>query len=79
MKQKRIKLSTLIESEVASGLAIILTFMVALIMANIRVTSDFYQDIIFLPVTVQFGRFSFEATILQIVNDGLMTLFFMFI
>lgn len=79
MKQRRIKLVTLIESEIASGLAIILTFMVALVMANIHVTSDLYQDIVFLPVTLQFGRFSFEATILQIVNDGLMTLFFLFI
>ena len=79
MKQRRIKLATLIESEIASGLAIILTFMVALVMANIHVTSDLYQDIVFLPVTLQFGRFSFEATILQIVNDGLMTLFFLFI
>ncbi len=79
MRQKKIKLATLIESEIASGIAIILTFIIALAMANIDITSDFYQDVIFLPVTIDFANFSFETTTLQVVNDGLMTLFFLFI
>ncbi|MBX3486999.1 MAG: Na+/H+ antiporter NhaA [Candidatus Paracaedibacteraceae bacterium] len=79
MMQGKIKLVTLAKSEVASGLVIIFTFITALILANLHATSHFYQDIVFLPITMKFGDLIYETTVVQIVNDGLMTLFFLFI
>ena len=77
--QRKIKLVTLAKSEVVSGLVIIFTFIAALVLANLHVTSHFYQDIVFLPITMKFGDLIYETTVVQIVNDGLMTLFFLFI
>ena len=79
MRQKKIKIATLVELEVMSGLVTIFTFMLALLMANSNFTSYFYQDVISLPVTVRFGTLSFDTTIRHIINDGLITLFFLFI
>jgi len=76
---KRLKLYDLVESEVASGVVLIIVFALAFLLANINVTADLYSSLVYLPIKLGQGNFSYATTFIQLVNDGLMTLFFLFI
>ncbi|WP_068554675.1 Na+/H+ antiporter NhaA, partial [Oleiphilus sp. HI0086] len=65
----------MVEHDAAGGILLILAALAALIMAN-TAFNGFYQGVLNLPVTIQFGSFEIAKPLLLWVNDGLMALFF---
>ncbi len=55
------------------------SFVAAILVANIEPWQQMYKDFVFFPVTLGSGEFMYKGPLIQIVNDGLMTLFFLLI
>jgi NhaA family Na+:H+ antiporter len=75
----RIKIANLYHSELISGVLLIISFVVAIFIANIESLQEIYVNFVFYPITFGYGQFIFKEPLIQIVNDGLMTLFFLLI
>ncbi len=76
---EKIKLVHLYNSELMSGIALIMSFISAIIVANIIYFQEIYKAFVFFPITVGYGQFIYTTPLIQLVNDGLMTLFFLLI
>ena len=61
--------------EAASGILLLAAAVLAIVWANSQ-WSDSYFQILETPLTVELGGFHFEETVLHVVNDGLMAIFF---
>ncbi|MBM4210956.1 MAG: Na+/H+ antiporter NhaA [Gammaproteobacteria bacterium] len=75
----KIKLAHLYHSELISGILLMVSFAAAVLIANIEPWQQTYKDFVFFPVTLGSGEFIYKGPLIQIVNDGLMTLFFLLI
>lgn len=75
----KIKLSTLIHSELVSGILLMISFVVAILTANIDYCEEAYKKFVFLPVSLGYGEITYSFPLINLVNDGLMTLFFLLI
>lgn len=75
----KIKLSHLYNSELVSGILLMLSFLLAVMVANVEAWSELYQAFVFHVITFGVGEMIYKAPLIQIVNDGLMTLFFLLI
>lgn len=75
----KIKASTLVHDEIISGLLLLLSFTAAICIANIASLQIIYRNFIFLPIYFGFGQFVYQSALINIVNDGLMSLFFLLI
>ncbi len=62
-----------IEREVASGVLMLIATLVALVWANV---GDSYHDVWFTELEIVVGSWHLEMHLEELVNDGLMTLFF---
>ncbi len=68
-----------LKSEAFLGLLIILSFFAAVLVSNIPLFYQYYLKIAFAPVTLLVGSVIVHSTILEIINDALMSLFFLLI
>lgn len=75
----RIKISTLFKSEIISGLALIVSFVMAVCVANVDAWWEPYKNFVFFPISFGYGRFVYETSLINLVNDGLMSLFFLLV
>jgi NhaA family Na+:H+ antiporter len=75
----KIKLTNLYDSELISGILLMISFTAAVLVANIEPWQQTYQEFVFFPATLGSGEFMYKGPLIQIVNDGLMTLFFLLI
>lgn len=74
-----IKPPNLYNSELLSGILLMVSFTAAVLISNIQPLQQTYKDFVFFPVTIGSGEFMYKGPLIQIVNDGLMTLFFLLI
>jgi NhaA family Na+:H+ antiporter len=63
------------EIEAASGVVLLAAAVAAIVWANSQ-WSDTYFQILETPLTVELGGFHLEETVLHLINDGLMAIFF---
>ncbi|HEX2403170.1 MAG TPA: Na+/H+ antiporter NhaA, partial [Acidimicrobiia bacterium] len=61
--------------EAASGIVLLAATIVALIWANSRWSATYF-DILETHLVIEFGPFHFDETVLHLINDGLMAIFF---
>ncbi|MGH8951573.1 MAG: Na+/H+ antiporter NhaA, partial [Acidimicrobiia bacterium] len=61
--------------EAASGIVLLVAAVAALIWANSR-WSDTYFQILETQLTIEFGPFHLDESLLHLINDGLMAIFF---
>jgi NhaA family Na+:H+ antiporter len=64
-----------IQTDASSGIILVLTAALALIMAN-SFFSQSYNDFLEFPVSITLGAFAISKPLVLWVNDGLMALFF---
>jgi NhaA family Na+:H+ antiporter len=75
----KLKILNLYNSELISGILLILSFIIAVVIANIQSLRGAYESLVFYSITVGYSNHVYEVKLIQIVNDGLMTLFFLLI
>jgi len=75
----KIKIRYLFDAELTSGLLLMISFALAVLVANIDPFANWYRDFVFLPITIGYQDVVYQAPFIQVVNDGLMTLFFLLI
>jgi NhaA family Na+:H+ antiporter len=73
------KIKEFIKSESFAGLLLILTFVLALVISNNSLSYEYYKKVVYLPITIIIGGFSLNTFLIEIVNDGVMTFFFLLI
>ncbi|XVN42915.1 MAG: Na+/H+ antiporter NhaA [Candidatus Rickettsia vulgarisii] len=73
------KLKELIKSKTFTGSLLITAFFLALIISNNSTSYEYYKKIVYLPITVILGDFSINTSFIEIINDSLMTFFFLLI
>ena len=61
--------------EASSGIVLLISAVIAIVWAN-SPYSDVYFSILDEHLTVEFGAFHFDESVLHIINDGLMAIFF---
>lgn len=76
---ERIKVANLYHSELVSGILLVISFIAAIFVANNSISQEIYKNFVFYPITFGYGRFVYKGPLIQLVNDGLMTLFFLLI
>ena len=74
-----IKLNKLNYSELLPGILLMMSFIIAIFIANVDFLQETYKKFVFYPVTFGYGKFLYNCSLIQLVNDGLMTLFFLII
>lgn len=74
---EKIKLSSLYNSELISGILLMISLVAAIFIANIPHLQEIYKNFVFYPITFGVGDLIYIGPLIQIVNDGLMTLFFL--
>lgn len=72
------QLENFLHLEAASGLVLLLFTLIALVWANSPFSSSYFE-MLHLTLSVSVGTFGFETTLLHIVNDALMCIFFFII
>lgn len=75
----KIKTSALAHFEIISGLLLIISFTLAMCISNIDSISESYKNFVFFPISFGYGQFIYQSPLINLVNDGLMTLFFLLI
>lgn len=68
-------LNKILHHEAASGIILVIAALVAMILANSPLFG-FYNGLLEIPVSIQFGAFIIAKPLLLWVNDGLMAVFF---
>lgn len=65
--------------DAAAGMTLIAATLLALLMANIPLTASGYDKVLTTPFHVAWGEIRIHASLLHVINDGLMTLFFLMV
>jgi NhaA family Na+:H+ antiporter len=73
------KTADLYHYELISGILLIISFIAAICVANIDSLQELYKDFVFSTVTFRYAQFVYKSPLIQVVNDGFMTLFFLLI
>ena len=60
----------------AGGVILLFFVVVAMLLANLPFTAEFYHDLLHAPIGVTAGHFDFYFDVEKLVNDGLMMIFF---
>ena len=76
---KKIKVTSLAHSEALSGVLLIISFILAVAASNIPFFESLYKRFVFLPFSFGLGQYVYTSPLISLVNDGLMTLFFLLI
>ena len=77
--QMNYRLKNFIKFENFSGLLLIIVFVLALVISNNSISYVYYKEIVYLPITIIVGDFSLNTSLIEVINDGIMTFFFLFI
>ncbi len=72
----RSRSSRFLGSQWAGGVALLVFAVIALLLANLETTKEWYHNILTLNVGFTFGDSTFGMSVEQWINDGLMVLFF---
>jgi NhaA family Na+:H+ antiporter len=72
------QLESFLHLEAASGFVLLLFTLIALVWANSPFSSSYFE-MLHLTLSVSIGTFGFETTLLHIVNDAIMCIFFFII
>lgn len=72
------QLESFLHLEAASGFVLLLFALIALVWANSPFSSSYFE-MLHLTLSVSIGAFGFETTLLHIVNDAIMCIFFFII
>lgn len=72
------QLESFLHLEAASGFVLLLFALIALVWANSPFSSSYFE-MLHLTMSVSIGTFGFETTLLHIVNDAIMCIFFFII
>lgn len=75
----KISLKRFIQAETFLGFLVIIFFILALIISNTNLFDDYYNSFIFTPISFKVGTFGFDTIFINLVNDGIMTFFFLLI
>jgi Na+:H+ antiporter, NhaA family len=75
----KINLLKIAKSEIFSGLLMMLVCFFAIFISNFDAFSETYKEFVFFPVVFGYGDFVYKTHFRAIVNDGLMTFFFLLI
>lgn len=75
----KLKISELASSEALSGFLLISSFLLAIAVSNISEFNLLYKNFVFLPISFGYGSNIYQIPLIQLINDGLMTLFFLLI
>lgn len=70
---------TFIKSEIFSSFLMVASLICAMLICNTASLADYYEQFISYPMSLKLGHFEYDATLISIVNDGLMTFFFLLI
>ncbi|MFV9875501.1 MAG: Na+/H+ antiporter NhaA [Rickettsiales endosymbiont of Dermacentor nuttalli] len=73
-----LKLAEFIKTEFFSGILLIISLFLAIIISNTPLY-QYYSYLIKLPISFGIGNLKIEVTLIELVNDGLMALFFLLI
>ncbi len=69
-------LQEFLKVEASGGIVLFFAALAALVLANLAATSSWYTQFINTSFTLQIGDFSLNKSLLLLVNDGLMAIFF---
>ena len=69
-------IQSFIKLESSSGIILMISALLAMIFANSSWMAENYFNFINMPVTIGVGAFALNKTLLLLVNDGLMAIFF---
>jgi NhaA family Na+:H+ antiporter len=69
----------LFKSETLPGIIMIISFILALLISNIDEFTPSYFHFIFYPIRLHLGQTIYGTSVINLVNDGLMTFFFLMI
>lgn len=70
---------TFFNTQWAGGVVLLFFVVVAMVLANLPQTAQFYHDLLMTPIGLRLGRLDFEFDLEKLVNDGLMVVFFFLI
>ncbi|MBN8512335.1 MAG: Na+/H+ antiporter NhaA [Rickettsiales bacterium] len=73
------KIKEFIKSETFAGILLILSFVIALIISNNTISYEYYKKLAYLPIKVSIGDLHLSTYLTAIVNDGVMTFFFLLV
>lgn len=69
----------IVKSESLLGFLTIASFVLAIICCNLELFEDYYNSFIFAPISVKLGHWSVDTILINLVNDGVMSFFFLLI
>ena len=73
------QLRELIKSGTFAGILLIIAFTLAIIVSNNIFLAKYYSSFIYSKISLTIGSVSLQTTFIELVNDGLMTFFFLLI
>ncbi|MFY9590210.1 Na+/H+ antiporter NhaA [Rickettsia endosymbiont of Halotydeus destructor] len=73
------KLKELIQAGTFSGILLIITFALALVISNNSFLNEYYIAFIYSDIFLSIGSLSLQTTFIELINDGFMTFFFLLI
>lgn len=73
------KIKEFIKSETFAGILLILSFVIALIISNNTISYEYYKKLAYLPIKVSVGELHLSTYLTAIINDGVMTFFFLLV
>lgn len=68
-----------VSSDAAGGIVLIIAAALAMLLANLDITSSLYQSFLAMPVDVRVGALHINKNMLLWINDALMAIFFLLI
>lgn len=73
------RLTELIKSEVFSGILLMISFLLAIMIANNDFLDDYYNSLLYVPISLSAGQLIISTTFIKLINDGMMAFFFLLI
>lgn len=77
MRIKGIQLREFIKSGAFTGMLLIITFALAIVISNNSFLREYYLKFVYSNIAISAGNLGFKTTFIELVNDGLMSFFFL--
>lgn len=65
--------------ESAGGMLLMIAALLGMACANLPILSEWYRAVLDFPIEIRLGAFALRETVLLVINDGLMALFFLLV